>query len=92
MTNAAEQLAAILVGCYHIPENRVTWIEHYDYRHLPEGHDGSGHEHCFARVCFSVPMEAGAKFDFIHGTSLGKPGWTHIDQQSVEILIGEPLP
>ena len=92
ITNAAEQLAAILVGRFSIPEQRVTWIEHYDYRHTPEGHDGSGHEQSFARVTFSVPTTAGERFDFIHGTSLGKPNWKHIDRDSVEILIGETLP
>lgn len=92
ITNAAEQLAAILCGRFHVPEDRVTWIEHYDFRHTPDGHDGSGHEQTFARVRFSIPTEAGAKFDYIHGASLGKPAWKHIDRQSVEILIGEPLP
>ena len=91
ITNAAEQLAAILCGRYSIPEDRVTWIEHYDYRHWPQGYDGGGHEQLFARVTFSIPTAVGERSDYIHGTSLGRPNWTHIDRDSVEILIGEPL-
>ena len=92
ITNAADQLAAILCGRFHVLQERVTWIEHYDHRHTPSGHDGGGHEQTFARVRFQVPTEAGARFNYIHGTSLGRPAWTHIDRDSVETLIGEPLP
>ena len=92
ITNAAETIAATVCRRFNIPPERAVWIEHYDFRHLPAGQDGSGHTETFARVSFRVPEAAGDRSDYIHGTSLGKPAWTHIDRQSVEILIGEPLP
>ena len=35
ITNAVEQLAAILCGRFHVPEERVTWVERDNYRHWP---------------------------------------------------------
>ena len=90
ITNAAEIIAALVAAKYHLPGGRVTWIEHYEFnakQQIPFGRTGS-----FARVRFEAPTEASARAAYIHGVSLGKPAWTHIDRQSVEILIGEPLP
>ena len=92
MTNAAEELAAIVYGRYHIPEARTQFIECYDYRHLERGHDELGRELSFARITFSTPTTAGEIFDFVHNTSLGRPSWTPMDRDAVESMIGEPLP
>lgn len=70
----------------------MTFVEHYDFRHLPNGCDDLGRTETFDRVLFQVPETARGRSDYIHGLILGEPAWKPSDKQSVEILIGEPLP
>lgn len=67
-------------------------IEHHDRRHQPAGDAAPGQEEGFAQVSFAVPETASGRFDYVHGQILGATRWKHMDKQSVEILIGEPLP
>ena len=92
ITSAAEALSIAVCRQFNLPPERTVFIEHYDFRHLPGGHNELGETEVFARVEFAVPETASGRFDYIHEKILGAPGWKHIDKQSVEILIGEPLP
>lgn len=92
ITNANESLAADVCRRFNLPPERTRFIEHYDFRHLPAGHDELGRREDFARVIFTVPVTASGRFDYIHEKILGAADWKPIDKQSVEILIGEPLP
>ena len=90
ITNAAEAIAALVCAKYHLPSDRTTWIKHFVFdteQRIPFGRTGE-----FYRVRFEVPTEASARAAYIHGTSLGHPISTLVDRQTVEILIGEPLP
>ena len=92
ITNSIESLAVPLCVKFSIPPERTVFIEHYDHRHLPGGHDDLGHTEDFARVVFEVPEDRQGRFDYVHGTILGKPEWKHTDRESVEQLIDCPLP
>ena len=92
ITNANEALATDICRRFNLPPERTVFIEHYDFRHHPAGHDGLGREEDFARLVFNVPETASGIFDYIHEKILGAADWKPIDKQSVEILIGEPLP
>ena len=92
VTNAADRLGALLCARFHIPPERTQFLEHYDYRHWRDGHDGGGHEQLFAVIHFRTPASTQARADFINETSLGEPRWSHIAKSDVETLIGEPLP
>ena len=87
ITNAIESLAVPLCGKFNIPPERTVFIEHYDYRHLPSGHDEIGRVEDFSRVEFEVPEGARSRSDYIHGLTLGQPKWEPTDKQSVEMLI-----
>ena len=90
ITNAAETLAAEVCLRWNLPPERLTWIEHYDYRHREGGKSALGdHPERFDRVFFS-----GTKLMLLAGKlapSLGEPTWRPTDRTSVEELIGEPL-
>ncbi len=90
ITNAAEIIAATVCRKWNIPPERTQFVEHHDFRHLPGGYDDLGRAEAFARVEFSQATTA----TLARGLSptLGRPSWRHIDRESVEILIGEPLP
>ena len=92
ITNLFEAIAARVCGKFRIPPERTVFIEHYDHRRHPGGHDGQGHTEDFARVCFGVPQAQPDRYSYIHGLTLGKPAWKPTDKQSVEMLIDCPLP
>ena len=92
ITNAAEALSIAVCQQFNLPSERAVFVEHYDFRHLPEGHDDLGREEDFSLVSFAVPETASGRFDYVHRKILGAPQWKRTDKQSVEILIGEPLP
>jgi hypothetical protein len=92
ITNAIESTAGPLCRKFNIPPERTVFIEHYDCRHLPGGHDEIGRVEDFTRVEFLAPEAVQGRFEYIHGLILGTPKWTPTDKQSVEMLIDERLP
>ena len=81
ITNAVEALTMDVCRRFNLPAQRTVFIEHHDFRHRP-----------FAQITFAVPETASGRFDYSQGQILGAPRWKSIDKQSVEILVGEPLP
>ena len=92
ITNAAETLAAQVCLRWNIPPERLTWVEHYDYRHRPGGRSASGKRtESFDRVLFlggARPVPAAGQV----APPLGEPDWQPTDKASVEALLGEALP
>ena len=92
ITNAVEALTMDVCRCFNLPAQRTVFIEHHDFRHSLARDDDQSQEETFAQITFAVPETASGRFDYSQGQILGAPRWKSIDKQSVEILIGEPLP
>ena len=92
ITNAVEALTMDVCRRFNLPAQRTVFIEHHDFRHRLGKNDDPGQEETFAQITFAVPETASGRFDYSQGQILGAPRWKPIDKQSVEILIGEPLP
>lgn len=92
ITHAVETLSINVCRQFNLPPERTVFIEHYDHRHRPAGYTAGDSQEDFARVSFAVPQTASGRFDYLHEKILGAAQWKPIDKQSVEILIGEPLP
>lgn len=92
ITNAVEALTMDVCRRFNLPAQRTVFIEHHDFRHRLGKNDDSGQEETFAQITFAVPETASGRFDYSQGQILGAPRWKSIDKQSVEILVGEPLP
>ena len=92
ITNAVEALTMDVCRRFNLPAQRTVFIEHHDFRHRLGKNDDPGQEETFAQITFAVPETASGRFDYSQGQILGAPRWKSIDKQSVESLVGEPLP
>ena len=92
ITNAVEALTIDVCRRFNLPAQRTVFIEHHDFRHRLGSDGDPGREESFAQITFAVPETASGRFDYSQGQILGAPRWKSIDKQSVEILVGEPLP
>ena len=92
ITNAVEALTIDVCRRCNLPAQRTVFIEHHDFRYRSGTNDEPGQEETFAQITFAVPETASGRFDYSQGQILGAPRWKSIDKQSVEILVGEPLP
>ena len=92
ITNAVEALTVDVCRRFNLPAERTVFIEHHDFRHRPRSQYDPSQEETFAQITFAVPETASGRFDYSQGQILGAPRWKSIDKQSVEILVGEPLP